>query len=42
MRSRIFLEEEEQEYSRDLEADADRYLNHVRKVAEARNMEIQT
>jgi nucleotide-binding universal stress UspA family protein len=38
VRSRIFLEAEEQEYSRDLEADADRYLNHVSKVAQARNV----
>ena len=38
VRSRIFLEAEEKEYSRDLEADADRYLNHVRKSAEALNV----
>ena len=29
VRSRIFLESEEEEYSRDLESDADRYLKHM-------------
>lgn len=33
VRARIFLETEEAEYSRDLEADADRYLNHVTRTA---------
>ena len=36
VRTRIFLESEQQEYSRDLEADADRYLNHARRIAESR------
>jgi nucleotide-binding universal stress UspA family protein len=40
VRSRIFLEAEEQEYSRDLEADADRYLNHVKKVADRRGITV--
>lgn len=41
VRARIFIETEEQEYARDLEADADRYLNHVRKVAERRGLSVQ-
>lgn len=40
VRARIFIETEEQEYSRDLEADADRYLNHVKKVAERRGVSV--
>lgn len=42
VRTRIFLESEEQEYSHDLEADAERYLNHARKVAESKDVEIRT
>lgn len=38
VRSRIFLEAEEKEYGRDLEADADRYLRHVDKVAQQRDV----
>jgi nucleotide-binding universal stress UspA family protein len=38
VRSRIFLEQEEREYSRDLEADADRYLNHVTRSAEQKGV----
>jgi nucleotide-binding universal stress UspA family protein len=34
VRSRIFLETEEREYSHDLESDADRYLNHVGRSAD--------
>ena len=41
VRSRIFLAAEEREYSRDLEADADRYLNHVRKAAEQKGVTVQ-
>ncbi|MGI6433564.1 MAG: universal stress protein [Sphaerochaetaceae bacterium] len=33
VKARIFLEMEEREYRRDIEADADRYLNHVEKMA---------
>lgn len=40
VRSRIFLETEEQEYSRDLEADADRYLNHVSRSAEQKGVAV--
>jgi nucleotide-binding universal stress UspA family protein len=42
VRTRIFLESEEREYSRDLEADADRYLNHARKIAEAKDVVLKT
>lgn len=41
VRSRIFLAAEEQEYSRDLEGDADRYLNHVSKVAGSRQVQVK-
>ncbi|MFP4114699.1 MAG: universal stress protein [Spirochaetota bacterium] len=40
VRSRIFLETEEREYSRDLEADADRYLNHVRRAADRKGVAV--
>jgi len=41
VRSRIFLQAEEEEYSRDLEADADRYLNHVSRVSERKNVAVK-
>lgn len=40
VRSRIFLETEEREYSHDLEADADRYLNHVSRSAESKGVAV--
>lgn len=42
VRTRIFLESEEQEYSHDLEADAERYLNHAKKVAASKELQIHT
>ncbi|MHC4887391.1 MAG: universal stress protein [Planctomycetota bacterium] len=33
LKARIFIAEEEEEYSRELAADGDRYLNHVRDLA---------
>ncbi len=42
VRTRIFLEEEQQEYQRDIEADAERYLNHVRQAAEEKGLRIDT
>ncbi len=42
VKARIFLAEEEAEYHRDLEQDAERYLNHVRKLAEQKNIVIST
>jgi nucleotide-binding universal stress UspA family protein len=41
VRSRIFLETEEQEYKRDLEEDAERYLNHVTDLARKKGVAIQ-
>ena len=38
LRARIFIESEEQEYARDLEADAERYLNHAAELASARDV----
>ena len=40
--ARIFLQAEEEEYHRDLEMDAERYLKHVSKLAEQKGIEIAT
>jgi nucleotide-binding universal stress UspA family protein len=40
VRSRIFLEAEETEYTRDLESDADRYLNHMKKTADQLGVDV--
>ncbi len=42
VKSRIFLEAEQAEYQQDLEADADRYLNHVRQLAREKGVAIET
>jgi nucleotide-binding universal stress UspA family protein len=42
VRTRIFLREEQQEYTRDLEADAERYLNHVRQLARRKGVSVET
>jgi nucleotide-binding universal stress UspA family protein len=42
LKARIFLKEEQLEYSRDLEADAERYLNHVRELARNKGIAIET
>lgn len=42
LKSRVFLKTEQEEYQRDLEADADRYLNHVRDLAREKGLAIQT
>ncbi len=42
VKSRIFLEVEQEEYQRDLHDDADKYLNHVRELAFKKNLEIET
>ena len=42
VRTRIFLQEEQQEYTRDLEADAERYLNHVRQLARSKGVSVET
>lgn len=40
--ARIFLEFEKVEYSRDIEEDANRYLNHVKELASQKGVEIKT
>ena len=40
--ARIFLKEEQQEYAHDLQEDASRYLNHVRDLARAKGVPIET
>jgi nucleotide-binding universal stress UspA family protein len=40
VRARIFLPEEQNEYQRDIEADADRYLRHVERLAAERGVDI--
>ena len=42
VKTRIFLKAEEEEYRKDLEADADRYLKHVEDLAAAKGMLIHT
>ncbi|MBN1411281.1 MAG: universal stress protein [Spirochaetales bacterium] len=38
----IFLKEEEEEYRRDIEADANRYLNHVKELARKKGISCET
>jgi nucleotide-binding universal stress UspA family protein len=42
VRTRIFLQEEQEEYQRDLEADSERYLNHVSKLGSDKNLQVKT
>lgn len=42
LKASIFLKEEQVEYEHDLEADAERYLNHVRELAQSKRMTITT
>ncbi|HUV06774.1 MAG TPA: universal stress protein [Spirochaetia bacterium] len=42
LKSRIFLKAEQEEYRRDLETDADRYLNHVQELARQKGVAIET
>jgi len=42
LKARIFLKEEQIEYERDLEADAQRYLNHVRELAQSKGVAVHT
>ncbi|MBN2873860.1 MAG: universal stress protein [Spirochaetales bacterium] len=42
VKSRIFLEAEQDEYRRDLEGDATRYLNHVRELARRKGVTVTT
>jgi nucleotide-binding universal stress UspA family protein len=41
LRARIFIESEQQEYARDLESDAERYLNHVHQLASAKGIPLE-
>jgi nucleotide-binding universal stress UspA family protein len=41
VKARIFLPAEQDEYHLDLEADAERYLNHVRELAGRKGVEIE-
>jgi len=40
--ARIFLKEEQREYEHDLQADAERYLNHVKDMARTKGVPIET
>ena len=40
--AKIFLKIEEEEYKKDLDADADRYLNHVRSLAVEKGIAVKT
>ncbi|MBN2440460.1 MAG: universal stress protein [Spirochaetales bacterium] len=42
VKARIFLQEEQEEYRRDLESDAEKYLNHVRTMARQKGLVIET
>lgn len=40
VKTRIFLQEEEEEYRMDLEADSERYLQHVEKMGQEKNVAV--
>lgn len=42
LKARIFIQAEEEEYKRDLEQDANRYLNHVRSLARKKGLAVET
>ena len=42
VKTRIFVETEQEEYKRDIEADADRYLDHIREIAHQKGVAIET
>ena len=42
VKTHIFLKDEEMEYQRDIEQDAERYLNHVRNLARKKGVAIET
>jgi nucleotide-binding universal stress UspA family protein len=42
LKARIFIKAEEEEYKRDLEADASRYLNHVQSLARKKGLAVET
>lgn len=41
LKARIFIKTEEEEYKRDLDEDANRYLNHVRSLARKKGLAIE-
>ena len=41
LKARIFIKAEEEEYKRDLEADANRYLNHVQSLARKKGQAVE-
>ncbi len=41
LKARIFLEDEQVEYQRDMEADAERYLNYVKELATKKGVEVK-
>jgi nucleotide-binding universal stress UspA family protein len=42
VKTKIFIESEQAEYQRDLHADAERYLNHVKNLARSKGVVIET
>jgi nucleotide-binding universal stress UspA family protein len=42
VKTRIFLREEQEEYQRDIEVDADKYLEHVRELGKQRGVHVET
>ena len=42
LKARIFVKAEQEEYLRDLEADSQRYLNHVRSLARKKGLALET
>lgn len=40
VKSRIFIDSEQEEYRRDLESDAERYLNHVRELGRRKGVPV--
>jgi nucleotide-binding universal stress UspA family protein len=42
VKTRIFLEEEQEEYRRDLESDSDKYLQHVQRMGEQKGIRVMT
>lgn len=41
VKARIFLDSEQLEYQRDIEGDAKRYLNHVKKLGKQKGVEVE-
>lgn len=42
VKAKIFLQAEQDEYNLDLQADADRYLGHVRELADRKGVKLET